>query len=181
MSRFRQRSQRMALCGILTALALVFLSAGSVLPAATFCCPLLAMLCMLPVVEEYGTKTALLLYAAISLLALLLVADKEVALLYVFLGWYPALRPGLNRRIRSRMPNLLVKLLLLAAAVSAMYALAIGVLGMGYIAAEYTSGGQVMLLAMAVMGGAIWLLFDKVLARFTLLYHKKWRKKLLRS
>ena len=167
MSRFRQRSQRMALCGILTALALVFLSAGSILPAATFCCPLLAMLCMLPVVEEYGTKTALLLYAAISLLALLLVADKEVALLYVFLGWYPALRPGLNRRIHSRIPNLLVKLLLLAAAVSAMYALAIGVLG--------------MLLGMAVMGGAIWLLFDKVLARFTLLYHKKWRKKLLRS
>lgn len=181
MSTFRQHSRRLALCGVLAALALMFLSAGSILPAATFCCPILAMLSMLPVVEEYGMKTTLLFYAAVSLLSLLLVADREAALLYVFLGWYPALRPCLDRRIRSRLLGTTVKLALFALAVSAMYALAIPVLGMTYIAAEYTAGGTVMLIAMAAMGCATWLLFDTVLARFTVLYHKKWRKMLFHS
>ena len=87
MSNFRQQSRRMALCGVLAALALVFLSMGGMIPFATFCCPILAMLCMLPVLEEYGAKTAVVFYAAVSLLALLIAPDKEVSLLYVFLGW----------------------------------------------------------------------------------------------
>ena len=178
MSAFREQSRRMALCGILAALALVFLSLGSIVPAATFCCPILAMLCSLPAVEEYGAKTTLLFYGVVSILALLLVPDKEVALLFAFLGWYPALRPAIDRQIPRKLPGALVKLLLFAAAVSAMYALAIGVLGMGYLAAEYTAAGQAMLLLMAAMGGVVWLLFDRVLARFTLLYRKKWRRKL---
>ena len=180
MPTLRQHSQLMALCGVLAALALVFLGMGSLLPAATFCCPILAMLCMLPVVEEYKARTALLFYAAAALLALFLVADKEVALLYAFLGWYPAARPGLNRRIGSKVLNLLVKLLLFAVAVGAMYALAIPMLGMTYLAAEYAAGGTVLLVIMVAMGCVIWLLFDRVLARFTILYHKKWRQKLLR-
>ena len=159
-------------------LALLFLSAGSILPAATFCCPILAMLCLLPVVEEYGLRTALLFYAAVTLLALLLVPDKEVSLLFTFLGWYPALRPGLERRIPKKPLTLFVKLALFAAAVGIMYAVAIPLLGMHDLAAEYTAAGQIMVAGMVLMGGVIWLLFDKVLARFTVLYHKKWRKKL---
>ena len=76
----------MALCGVLAALAVVLLSFGALIPFSTFCCPILAMLCMIPVVEEYGRKSALLFYGAVSVLALLLAPDKEVALLFTFLG-----------------------------------------------------------------------------------------------
>lgn len=171
----------MALCGVLCALALVLLSMGSLIPLATFCCPILSMLCLLPVVEEYQRKTALLVYAAIALLALLLAPDKEVALLFVFLGWYPAVRPGLERRIHQRFLSTVVKLAIFAAAVSAMYALAIGVLGMTYLLSEYTAGGQLMLLVTILLGCAVWLLLDQLLQRFTLLYRKKWRGKFFRT
>ena len=178
MSSFRKNSRRTALCGILAALSVVLLSAGGILPLATFCCPILAMLCLLPVLEEYGVRATLLVYAAVALLAVLLCPDKEVALLYAFLGWYPAIRPQLDQRFGSRIVRSTVKLLLFAAAVSAMYALAIFLLGMADIAAEYAAGGQVLLTITLVLACVVWLLFDKVLRRFTLLYRRKWRNKL---
>lgn len=171
----------MALCGVMAALAVVFLQMGGMVPLATFCCPLLAMLCSLPVLEEYGRRAALLLYAAVSLLALLVAPDKEVALLYAFLGWYPALRPTIDRAIGDKLAHLLVKSALFAAAVSAMYALAIFLLGMEDLAREYTEAGRWVAALTAVLGFAVWLLFDKVLLRFTLLYRRKWRKRLLRA
>lgn len=181
MSNFRQQSRRMALCGVLAALALVFLSMGGMIPFATFCCPILAMLCMLPVLEEYGAKTALVFYAAVSLLALLTAPDKEVSLLYVFLGWYPALRPLLDRSVRPPLLRTVLKLALGAAAVAAMYALAIFVLGMEDIAQDYAGESTAILAVTAVLGCAVWLLCDMVLARFTLLYRQKWRGKIFRS
>lgn len=180
MSSLHENSRRVALCGILAALSMAFLSAGGILPLATFCCPILAMLCQLPVLEEYGTKTALLFYAAVVLLALLLCPDKEVALLYTFLGWHPAIRPHLNRVFRSKLINAIVKLALFAASVTAMYALATLLLGMTYITAEYAAGGQILLALTVALACAVWLLFDKALLRFTLLYRRKWRGKLFR-
>ena len=181
MSSYRQQSRRMALCGVLASLALVFLSMGGMIPFATFCCPILAMLCMLPITEEYGTKPTLIFYAAVSILALLIAPDKEVALLYVFLGYYPALRPRLDHTIRLPLLRLLVKLALGVAAVSAMYALAIFVLGMEGIAEDYAEEGIAVLVITAVLGCTVWLMCDTVLARFTVLYHNKWRVKIFRT
>lgn len=178
---FRRQSRRMALCGILAALAVVLLSFGALIPFSTFCCPILAMLCIIPVVEEYGRKSALLFYSAVSVLALLLAPDKEVALLFTFLGWYPAVRTALDRHLPKGLLPALVKLLLFAVSVAAMYALAILVFGMAYLAAEYAAEGKAMLLITVFLGCVVWLLCDKVLGRFSLLYRKKWRAKLFRS
>lgn len=181
MNSTRKASQRMALCGLLAALSVVLLSAGSIIPLATFCCPVLAMLCALPVQEEYGTKTTLVFYGAVSVLALLLCADKEVALLYTFLGWYPAVRTRLDAAIAAKALRAAVKLALFCAAVSAMYTLAILVLGMGYLADEYAAEGQAVLAVTVVLACIVWLLLDNVLQRFTKLYHRKWRRKIFHS
>ena len=181
MNSTRKASRRMALCGLMAALSVVLLCGGAIVPLATFCCPVLAMLCALPVQEEYGTRTTLVFYAAVSLLTLLLCADKEVALLYTFLGWYPAVRTRIDRAIAARPLRLTVKLALFCAAVSAMYSLAIFVLGMAYLAEEYAAEGQALLAVTAVLACIVWLLLDRVLQRFTLLYRRKWRGKIFRS
>lgn len=54
----RARSRRMALCGVLCALAEVFLLLGGLIPAALYACPILAMLSLLPVREECGPRFA---------------------------------------------------------------------------------------------------------------------------
>ena len=180
MSRFRSESRRMALCGVLAALAVVFLGLGGIVPLATFCCPILAMVCLVPVVQSFGLRTSLVFYAAVSVLGLLLTPDKEVGLFFAFLGWYPAVRPRLNAKIHKKGLRIAVKLGLFAVCVTAMYALAIFVLGMGYIAEEY-AGAKLLLGATIVMGLVTWLLVDRLLGLVTVLYEKKWKKKLFRA
>ena len=46
------KSREMALCGVLCALAAALLTLGGVIPAATFCAPVLAMAALLPVLPE---------------------------------------------------------------------------------------------------------------------------------
>lgn len=181
MPKTMKKSRRMALCGILAALAVVLLSLGGILPFATFCCPILAMLCLIPVVEEFGTKTALIFYVAVSLLGLLLAPDKEVALLFAFLGYYPALRGSIDAKIRPQVLNYFIKLALFGEAIAVLYAGLLQMMGMAALAQEYAAEGQVILALNILLGCIVWLLCDRVLRKFTVLYHTKWRKFLFRT
>lgn len=181
MQQAQKKSRRMALCGVLAALAVVLLSLGGMIPFATFCCPILAMLCLIPVVEEFGTRTALVFYLAVALLGILLAPDKEVALLFAFLGYYPALRGKIDRYIRPRLLNFAAKLALFAAAITGLYACLLRLLGMEELAQEYAAEGQTVLLLNILLGCTVWLLCDRVLRQFTDLYRTKWRKVLFRA
>ena len=178
MSSYREKSRRIALCGILAALALVFLCLGGILPFAAYCGPILALLCAIPVMEEYGAKMTLVFYAAVSLLALLISPNPESALLFLFLGYYPALRPTLERAIRPRWLCTVVKLLIGLGSVCAMYGLFVSVLGLLELEETYTAA---MLAILLVLGSAVWLMVDILLQRFTHLYRKKLRGKIFRG
>ncbi len=174
---FQRHSRTMALGGLMAALSVVILLLGGLIPAATFACPMLAMLCLLPVLRECGEKIALVLYAAVSVLALLLVADKELALFYVFLGYYPILRPRLNK-LPSPLLRILAKCGLFTAATVVMYLLILYLFQLEAIAAEfaeYSAGFMVLLL---VLGNAVFLLLDQALDRLSMVYDRVLRKKL---
>ena len=181
MPQTEKKSRRMALCGVLAALAAVLLSLGGIIPFATFCCPVLAMLCLIPVAEEFGTKTALLFYLAVALLGILLAPDKEVALLFAFLGYYPALRGKIDAKVRPQILNYSVKLAIFAAAVTVLYACLLRLLGMEELAQEYAAEGQAILALNILLGCTVWLLCDRVLREFTALYRSKWRRILFRA
>ena len=78
----KTESQKIALCGVLSALSVVVLLVGNVLQIGTYAAPMLASFLLIPVLEDYGKKYALLLYAVVSLLSLFLVPDKELVLFY---------------------------------------------------------------------------------------------------
>lgn len=106
----KTESQKIALCGVLSALSVVVLLVGNVLQIGTYAAPMLASFLLIPVLEDYGKKYALLLYAVVSLLSLFLVPDKELVLFYVLvLGYYPVL-PGwrlnnIRRGVRGGWPK----------------------------------------------------------------------------
>ena len=54
------KSRQMALCGLLTALAVVLMILAGAVGIGTFAGPVLAMAALLPVLEEYGPKAAAL-------------------------------------------------------------------------------------------------------------------------
>lgn len=167
----RRQGKKTALCGMMAALSAVVLCLGGMVPLATFTCPILAMLCLIPVLCEYGTGTALLLYGAVSILALLLGPDKEAVLFYTFLGWYPS--------VRSRVDSIhvpvrwLVKCGLFTLAMMAMYALALYLFRLEAVAEEFAGYSNVMVFGLLVLGNVTFLAFDRVLARFSALYQEK--------
>lgn len=167
--QFRRQSRKAALCGIMAALSVSILLLGGLVPLASYACPMLAMICLLPVIDEYGAGASLLVYAVSGILGVLLCADKELALLYVFLGWYPALRPRLERL--HRMPRLVVKAGLFCLAVTAMYALILHLLRLEAVVKEFAAYSSLMLAGLLGFGCLVFLLFDRVLGILARAYH----------
>ena len=94
----KTESQKIALCGVLGALSVVLLLVGAALQIGTYAAPMLAAFLLIPVLDEYGPKYALLLYATVSILSVLLVPELELAFFYVFvIGYYPVLRQQVAR------------------------------------------------------------------------------------
>ena len=170
-------SRSLALGGVMAALGAMFILLGGVIPAATFCAPALAGLALVPVFVEGGAKLALGAYAAIAALALILCPDKEAALLFAFLGWYPAVKWKLDAKMKP-WPRRIVKFALWDGAALAMAAMIFFVLRMDEVIAEYREMGRAMAAAFALLANVTMALYDRLLAAILLLYVRKLRPKL---
>ena len=107
----KSTAKELAFGGMFTALGVVFLCLGGIVPLALYACPILASAVLLPVRENCRRSVVWSCYAAIAVLGTLLGPDKESALLFVFLGYYPIVKPRFDA-IRRRPLRLAAKLLL---------------------------------------------------------------------
>ena len=175
-----QKSRQMALCGLLTALAVVILLLGGLIPLATFCCPMLAILVLLPLRLECGSRLAATSWAAVSLIALLLVPDRELTMFYVFFGVYPLVKPAVDR-LPSRVLRVLVKLLYCSAALAVSYALLIFLFRLEAILAEFQTASLALTLATFAMANVAFLLLDELILRVEALWVRKLRSRFFRG
>lgn len=173
-----KRSKKMALTGMLCALAVVIMMLGGLIPLATFCCPALAGLMLIPIFVECGERLSWCAYAVIAALSLILCPDKEAALLLTFIGYYPILRWRLDQ-LRSGALRVLSKLAVFNLAVVAMYALSILVLHMDQLLTEYREMGIALTGACLLVGNVTLLLYDRLIGIVTALYVNRLRGKLL--
>lgn len=170
------KSKQIALCGLLCALAVTMLLLGGILGIGMFAGPILAMAVLLPILEEYGPKTAAAAYGAAAILALLLVPDRETALVFAFFGWYPLLRPRLAR-IHSRLVRLLVKLAVCNGIIAVLYGLVLRLMG---LTADLLDASRWMNLLLLLLANVTFLVLDRALERLTVLWHRKLRKRFFR-
>ena len=97
-----KNSGKLALCGVLMALALVLLLL-TLSPVATVALAAAAAVCGVPVVMEVGRRAALVHFGAVAVLALFLVPAMEGKVLYVaFFGWYTVFKAWLESKRLSR-------------------------------------------------------------------------------
>ena len=151
----------MALGGMLAALAVVVMALGGMIPLATYVCPMLCMLLLQVVQQLCGRRVGWAWYAAVAILSLLLSPDKEGAAVFVFLGYYPLVKPLLDKtKLRW-----LWKLLLFNGATVIMYQLLLHLFGMAQIAEEFAEMGYVMLGVTLLMGNFTFVLTDKILEK----------------
>ena len=170
------RARPLALCGLLSALAAALLILGGVLPGMVFCAPILAMGVLLPVLEEWGPKAAGTSYAAVSILALLLPANRETAFVYLFFGWYPILRPKIAA-LPSRPLRVLARLAVCNVTALLLYGLVLRLMG---LTAELLESAWYFNAALLAAGNVVFLLTDSTLARLTNIWHWKLKKHLYR-
>lgn len=173
----KNQSRRMALAGMMVALGTAAMLLGGVIPMATFCCPAIAGLALLPVVVECGRKWTVAAYAAVAALSLMLSPDKESALLFAFLGYYPALKTVIDRIPRA-IPRLLAKLAVFNLAAGAMMLMVTFVLDMQAIVQEYAEMTRGMLIAFVLLANLTLLIYDRMLAVMSVVYVRKLRPKL---
>ena len=175
-----KQPRRVAVSGMMVALATAILLMGGVIPAATFIGPALAGLLLIPVLAEGGRRMALGAWLAISALSLMLCADKEAALLFAFLGWYPPMKWTLDSKLPG-WKGLVVKLVLWNACAGALAAMIFYVFRMDQVIAEYREMSRVMLVAFIVLANVTLLLYDRLLNIMAVLYVKKLRPKLFKG
>lgn len=154
-------AKTMALGGVLAALAVVIMSMGTLIPVATFVCPMLCMMILQLVIPLCGEKIAWAWYGAVSLLGLLLAPDKEAAFVFAFLGYYPIIKPKLDKLPFS----LLWKLILFNTAILTMYWLLSNLFGMTEIGEEFQELGTAFTAVLLVLGNVTFFLLDILLGR----------------
>lgn len=145
--------------GVLAALAAVIMSLGTLIPVATYVCPMLCTLILHVVRKLCGDRNAWAWYGAVAFLSLLFAPDKEAAVIFCFLGYYPIIKPKLDKR----KGKWLWKLLYFNAVILAAYALLIYLMGLTAIAGEFAEMGAVMTALMLVMGNVTFFLLDRLL------------------
>lgn len=176
----RSESGKIALCGVFGALAIVIMLMGSVIPFATFVAPAFAGILIVPVVIEYGFGSGALLYLAISLLALFLAPDKEMALIFIFfLGYYPMAKAKLDR-IRLKIMQWIAKFALFNASIAAMYGGILFLFPIASVVAEFEESGVPLLFLLLVMGNLTFVLYDVALCRIIGLYLQKLRPRFVK-
>ena len=156
---------KISLGGMLAALALVIMNLVGLIPVATFVCPMFCMMILTLVIRFCGKRIAWAWYGAVAILSVLLAPDKEAAAIFVFLGYYPLLKPAFDR-MKS---GVLLKLLFFNCIILLMYWLLINLFGLAQIAKEYRELGLLMTVFTLITGNLIFFMLDKILARLAVM------------
>lgn len=155
----RTPAANVALGGVLAALAVIIMSMGTLIPVATYVCPMLCCLILELVRKTCGSRIAWAWYGAVAVLALLMAPDKEAAAVFAALGYYPNVKPKLDR-MKGKW---LWKGLLFNTTVLVLYWLLMHLFGLDRIAAEFAELGILMTGLLLVMGNVTFFLLDRLL------------------
>ena len=175
MQRNSGAAYRLALSALMAALGGAIMLCSNLIPILTYVSPMLASLALIPILVEFGKKYAWMTWCVTALLALLLCTDREAAFFYLFVGYYPILKPMLDR-IPSTLLRFLVKLFLFTAMFLLLFVLLTFVMGLEDMKSEMLLSIIVYAILVAAM-----LMFDRVYDRAAIIYVRRLRDKLIKN
>lgn len=155
----RRKSYDIALGGVMAALAIVVMALGTMIPVATFVCPMICTMLLKVVLSRCKDRIAWAWYGAVVILSLLLSPDKEAAAVFVALGYYPIIKPKLDK-----LPaKWLWKGIYFNAVILLLYWGLMHVFGMAHVAAEFAEMGMIMTAITLILGNVCFFLLDRLL------------------
>ena len=163
------KARTMALCAMTSALCVVLMLLGGILELGMYAAPMLAGLCLIPVGKTCGRKYQTMMWITVSFLSFLLIPQPEQNLLFAgFFGWYPIIRPGLQKL--PKVLGLLCKVAIFNASVIAIETLVMYVL-------VPEAADWLLLSILLVLANVTFLMYDFVIARFDLIMARIMPKK----
>lgn len=155
----RSNAYPIALGGMLAAAAVVLMSIGTIIPVATYAAPVLCMVLGQTVLKVCGRRIAWAWYAAVAILSLLLAPDKEAAAVYLSLGYYPVVKPRLDKT-RAKW---LWKALLFNGSILVLYWMLLKVIGMEQLLSDFEGVGFAMYAVLLILGNVTFFMLDRLL------------------
>ncbi len=181
MSARSRKSTQVALGGVATGLCLLLMFLTTMIPFAEYALPAFAGIVLIAVVVENGTKNAIVVYAAVSLLSLILVPRPEVACLFVFFfGYYPILQFRLDE-MKPKVLQYMIKFIIFNIAVVAAYLVVINLFGITEIMDEFGDFGKYSALILLALGNVFFAVYDFTVSNLRYVYIHVFRIKFLRK
>ncbi|MCL2107392.1 MAG: hypothetical protein FWH26_10110 [Oscillospiraceae bacterium] len=171
-------TKKTALCGVFAGLSLALLWVFSFIPSLEYALPAAAGMLILCIVLEVDRLWALMAYAVSAVLAMLLLPEKTVPLLYtLFFGYFPVLKSLLEQRL-PRLVEIPVKFAVFNATMIAVYYIGTFLFGLEFddFGEKFGQYAPWVLLA---LGNLIFVIYDfMVLNNFIRVYRRHWQKRL---
>lgn len=174
-------TKKVALCGMFGALSVTIMLLGSVIPFATYMCPAIAAFFILPIVFDYDEKTGFMLYSVVSILSMLIVAEKEFALMYVFVfGLYSVFKFRADK-IKPTFIQYTLKALYCLVMTALCYGLLLFVFPSPLLTEEFGDFTLWLGVAFLALFTIVFLLFDFASSKMFILYRYYLRPKLIKK
>lgn len=165
-----KNTKRIAFSGVAAALSVVIMYIAGITDILSLSGVLVAAFMILFIYIEYGTKTALSVYAAVSVISVLILPDKFSAAVYVlFAGYYPIIKTKLERK-----PKLIAWTLKLVCFNAVLIAMTVASRYIAYVEAEL----PIIEAAVFVLANLVFVMSDILAGRLIVLYIIKYRPRL---
>lgn len=175
-----KKSTQVALGGLASALCLLLMFMTGIIPFGEYALPAFAGIVIIAIVVENGCKSAVLVYAAVSVLSIFLVPRPEAAMMFIFFfGYYPILQTKLVK-IKPKVLQYLLKFIIFNVAVISAYMVVIYVMGINEIMEEFGSFGQYSALVLLLLGNVFFGIYDFTVDNLHYVYINWFRPKFLR-
>ena len=181
----RTPASNIALGGVLASLAVLIMSMGTLIPVATYVCPMLCALILQLVLKICGSRIAWAWYGAVTLLSLLMAPDKEAAAVFLALGYYPIVKDRLERLkkpVAWTLKLVIFNATLIAGTLVTFYLFAGDTAGKTILDAfAFVFGveelGALITAGVLVLANVTFVVYDIALTRLIIFYFVKIRKK----
>lgn len=169
-----ERTKKIALCGMLTALSVVLMMLTGIITIGTFALPALAGIVAVIAVIEGSVKYGISVYIASGVISALLAPDKEAVIYYiVFFGYYPVIK-ALIERINKHFIQWVLKFLVFNVAIIACFYASVIILSIPK--ESFTIMGYYVPYLFLIVGNGVFYLYDFALTSIITMYLRKWRK-----
>ena len=174
MNKRKQISFKVALGGVAAALSILFMIAAGLTSTLVYAIPMFTGALLMVLVIELGSGFATAVYVAVSVISLLILGNKEAAVMYVaFFGYYPILKSFLEKHIKPVLCWIVKYIIFNVAMITAYFAVT-KIFMISY--EDIESFGKWALPLLLLAGNVVFAMYDVLLTRLVTIYFYRWQK-----